>query len=100
MTRKPTPFKRRDKRYEVGIVWIACYDESAERDHETVSMLPSVILMSNMYNLTSEDVASDVLKVRHHLFKKTAEQVRHSMYCELGVNWKECPACAKHANES
>ena len=50
--------------YRFGVEWIALNDESRERDFETVTGLASVCLIADLFDVSPERVARDVLRIR------------------------------------
>jgi hypothetical protein len=56
--------------YRFAVEWCALNDESGESDLEIISETISVCLIADLFNITVEKVAFDVLKYRkaHNVF--------------------------------
>ena len=59
--------KSKSKKYLKGIEWIAFNDEPEEFDLEIISSMLTVVLLSEVFNISPEDIAQDILKYRKNI---------------------------------
>lgn len=52
------------KGYKYAVKWIADNDETACTDHEEIKTLISVVLTADLFGVTPDKVADDVLRAR------------------------------------
>lgn len=60
--------------YRNGIDFIACNDEPGEMDPDAIKGMPSVFLLAELFGVTQEKVAADVVRLRKKLAKKEQKQ--------------------------
>lgn len=62
--KRENKMKLKSMPYEFGVEWIAMNDEPNELDWNEVSGFISVCLLADMFNLSQEKVAIDIVRFR------------------------------------